>query len=263
MVLVWSVWRKHYTSCIRLFGTSTSPGWSLSVRSCWRLLATLKTGCKMPSTTLISVVPGDRSSPNIAFNAHVPQALQRTPQCQSRPWLSNTLASLIVLTYKDDTKSRIVMTSMWASVMKHATWWKMIAKYMLTFGLDETRHLLPSQNGESPPQEKASKFYWIRIQQKFFAKELTMEGCLYLEVVQALDQIDPGSHWVAQQLMREQLGPAHGLPASPIPLQELDCAFPKTSPVHPHVTEVSLHQLLCRQMQSTFRETLVLATEFT
>jgi hypothetical protein len=146
---------------------------------------------------------------------------------------------------------------------------KMIAKYMLTFGLDETRHLLLSQNGESPPQEKASMFYWIRIQQKVFAKELTMEGCLYLEVVQALDQIDPGSHWVAQhlvdtqQLMREQLGPAHGLPASPIPLQEPDCAFPKTSPVHPHVTEVSLHQLSCQQMQSTFRETLVLATEFT
>jgi hypothetical protein len=58
---------------------------------------------------------------------------------------------------------------------------KMIAKYMLTFGLDETKKILPLQKDESRTQKKGSMFYYIQIQQMFFAKGLTMEGCLYLD----------------------------------------------------------------------------------
>jgi hypothetical protein len=43
---------------------------------------------------------------------------------------------------------------------------KMIAKYVLTFGLDDTGNLLPLQKDESHTQEKGSMFYYIQIQQK-------------------------------------------------------------------------------------------------
>jgi len=70
--------------------------------------------------------------------------------------------------------------------MQHSE--KMIAKYVLTFGLDETRNFLPLQNDESHTQKRGSMFYYIQIQQMFFAKGLTMEGYFYL------DSINSNSH---------------------------------------------------------------------
>jgi hypothetical protein len=77
--------------------------------------------------------------------------------------------------------------------MKHNE--KVIAKYMLTFGLDDSRNLFPLQNDESHTQEKGSNVLLDSNSTFFFAKGLTIEGCL------SLGQITPSSHSVAQNLV--------------------------------------------------------------